>query len=574
MKRIFVMLSILLAMALILGGCGKKANSASNTSAGDESLTLADTSGMDFTIDDAETKDKEAESGKAIDLSKSEGKSQKITAGGTYTLSGTKTDTMILVDAKDADVTLILKGLTVRNSNGPAIYVRSADKVTVTLAAGTTNTLSDGSSYSLTDSSSTLDAAIFSKADLTINGSGSLAVNGNYKHAIVSKDDLTVASGTVKVTAKNVGLNGKDCVKVGNGTVTVNAGSDGIRSDNTEDSQKGYVYLSGGTVNITAGNDGIQAATVIKADKVKLTVKAGGGSGSSLSSSSESYKGMKAGSDIYISGGTFNLTTKDDCIHSNGTLTISGGVYTLSSGDDGIHADTDLKISGSSTKLTVSKSYEGIEATNLYIAGGTVSVTASDDGLNAAGGNSGGEQGRPGMGSFSGSTGKIVISGGTVYIKQGGDGVDANGSVSITGGSVTVSGANSGDTSILDYDSNGSISGGSFIGTGASSMAQNFDSSSSQGAILYSCSSQSAGTTVKLTDSSGKTVLSHKSDQAFSCVILSNSAIKKGETYTLTIGSSSTSITMSDIVYSNASSGGMGGGPGGGMQGGRPGGMR
>ena len=574
MKRFLVMLSILLAMALILGGCGKKTTSASDSASGDESLTLADTSGMEFAIDDADTEEKSTDAGKAVDLSETEGDSQKITAGGTYTLSGTKTDTMILVDAKDADVTLILNSLTVKNSNGPAIYVRSADKVTVTLAAGTQNTLSDGSSYSLTDSSSTLDAAIFSKADLTVNGSGTLTVNGNYKHAIVSKDDLTVASGTLNITAKNVGLNGKDCVKIGSGTITVNAGSDGIRSDNDEDSQKGYVYLSGGTLDITAGNDGIQAETVIKADKVTLTVKAGGGSGSSLSSSSESYKGMKAGSDIYISGGTFNLTTKDDCIHSNGTVTIDGGTYTLSSGDDGIHADTDLKISGASTKLTVSKSYEGIEATNLYITGGTVSVTASDDGLNAAGGNAGGEQGRPGMGSFSGSTGKIVISGGTVYIKQGGDGVDANGSVSITGGSVTVSGANSGDTSILDYDTNGSISGGSFIGTGASSMAQNFDTSSSQGAILYCCSSQSAGTGIKLTDSSGNVVLSHTADQAFSCVILSNSAIKKGETYTLTIGSTSVSITMSDNVYSNGASGGMGGGPGGGMQGGRPGGMR
>ena len=573
MKRFLIVMSILLAVTVLLTGCGKKTTSASDSSR-DETLTLADTSGMDFTIDDSDTEEKSADTGKAVDLSETEGDSQKITAGGTYTLSGTKTDTTVLVDAKDADVTLILNGLTVKNSNGPAIYVRSADKVTVTLAAGTVNTLSDGSSYSLTDSGSTLDAAIFSKADLTINGSGTLTVNGNYKHAIVSKDDLTVASGTLNIAAKNVGLNGKDCVKIGNGNITVNAGSDGIRSDNDEDTQKGYVYLSGGTLNITAGNDGIQAQTVIKAEGVTLSVKAGGGSGTSLSSSSESYKGMKAGSDIYISGGTFQLSAKDDCIHSNGTITIEGGTYTLSSGDDGIHADTDLKISGASTKLTVSKSYEGIEATNLYITDGTISVTASDDGLNAAGGNAGGEQNRPGMGSFSGSTGKIVISGGTLYIKQGGDGIDANGSVSVTGGSITVSGANSGDTSILDYDTSGSISGGSFIGTGASSMAQNFDSSSSQGVILYCCSSQSAGTGIKLTDSSGKVVLSRTSDQAFSCVILSDSAIQKGETYTLTIGSSSVSITMSDIVYSNGASGGpggMGGGPGGGRPGGRQG---
>ena len=570
MKRIFGLFSILLAIAVILGGCQKKETS-SDSAASEESISLADTSGMEFGVDSEDTAAKSASSGKSVDLSTVKD-TYNITSGGSYTLSGTKSDVMILVDADNADVTLILNGLTLLNSKGPAIYVKSADKVTVTLAEGTSNTISDGSSYSVSDGDSTLDAAIFSKADLVVNGSGSLTVTGNNKHGIVSKDDLILSSGTLKVTSAGAGLVGKDCVKIDNGNITVEAGSDAIRSDNTEDAQKGYVSLAGGTLNLTAGNDGIQAETVIKADNVNLTVTAGGGSGSSLSSSSESYKGLKAGSDIYISGGTFTLTTKDDCIHSNGTVTIEGGTYALSSGDDGVHADTDLKISGSLTKLTVSKSYEGIEATNLYIEDGTVSVTASDDGLNAAGGNSSSQEARPGMGNFSSSTGTITISGGTIYIKQGGDGIDANGSVSITGGTVTVSGANSGDTSILDFDSAGTISGGTFIGTGASSMAQNFSTSTSQGAILYCCSSQAAGTEIKLTDSSGKVVLSHTADQAFSCVILSNSAIKSGQTYTLTIGSSSATVTMSGTTYSYGASGGMGGAPGG--TGGRPGGMR
>ncbi len=575
MKKTMILSAIILSLALIVSGCGKI-----NTASGGEStdsISTADTSGMEFGFDSDDTTASSADSGKAVNLSDSDSTYQ-ITSGGNYTLSGTKTDTMVLIDAADADVNLILNGVTIQNSAGPAIYVRSADKVTITLAAGTTNTLSDGSSYSITDNNSTLDAAVFSKADLTVNGSGALTVNGNYKHGIVSKDDLIIASGTITVSAKNVGLNGKDCVKIGSGTVKITAGSDGIRSDNTEDTQKGYVYLAGGTVTITAGNDGIQAETVINAEAVALTVTAGGGSSASLSSSSESYKGLKAGSDIYIKGGTFTINSKDDCIHSNGTVTIEGGTYTLSSGDDGIHADTDLAISGSSTKLTVTKSYEGLEATNPYIKGGTISVTASDDGLNAAGGgDSSAQGGRPGMGSFSSSTGKIVISGGNTTIRQGGDGVDANGSISITGGTVTVSGANSGDTSILDFDSTGTISGGTFIGTGAASMAQNFSTSTTQGAILYCCSTQSADTEIKLTDSSGKVVLSHTADQAFSCVILSNASIVSGGTYTLTIGSTSDTITLSGTTYSNGS-GGMGGGNmggggfGGGMggRGGRP----
>lgn len=525
----------------------------------------ADTSGMDFTFDDSDTSVSSNASGTQADLSQSTQNSSlsgiscyNVTSGGTYTLTGTKTDLMILIDAGNADVTLILNGLTVKNSKGPAIYVRSADKVTLTLSDGSVNTLSDGSSYSITDSDSALDAAVFSKSDLTVNGSGTLNVNGNYKHGIVSKDDLVISSGTVKVTAQSAGMVGKDCVKINSGKITVNAGTDGIRSDNAEDTAKGYIYLSGGTVNVVAGNDGIQAETVLKIEKVDLTVKTGGGSSGSLTSSSESYKGLKAGSDIYVTGGTFNIDSKDDCIHSNGTVTVAGGTYTLSSGDDGIHADTDLAVSGSLTKLTINKSYEGIEATNLVISGGNISVTATDDGLNAAGGNNStsiGSGGRPGQGSFTSSNGSIKITGGTIHISMSGDGIDANGTLSVTGGNITVSGPNSGDTAILDFDSTGTISGGTFIGTGASGMSQNFSSSSTQGAVMIKTGSQSAGTTVTLTDSSGNVLLTRKTDKAYSCIIFSCSAISKGGSYKLTAGTYSLSFTMSSLVYSAGSSG-------------------
>ena len=580
-KFLLPALSISAALCLVLSGCsfGGGDNSATADAAGttqaQADVNTADTSGMDFGFDD-DGAQADAASGTIVDVAgntvtTSGINSYSITSGGVYTLEGTIKDTMITVDAGDADVTIVLNGATITNSSGPAVYVRSADKVTLTLESGTVNTVSDGSSYTVTDNDSTLDAAIFSKADLTVNGDGALIVNGNYKHGIVSKDDLIISSGTLTVKANNVGLNGKDCVKINSGSITITAGSDGIRADNDEDTAKGYVYLYGGTVSITAGNDGIQAETVVNVENVDLTITAGGGSSGSLASSSESYKGIKAVSDVYITGGTFNISSKDDCIHSNGTITISGGTYMLSSGDDGVHADTDLAVSGDSTSLTVSKSYEGLEATNIVITGGTISVTATDDGINAANGNNSASTaaayGRPGQNSFSSSTGTINISGGTIYIKMGGDGIDANGSVSITGGTVTVSGANSGDTSILDYDTTGVISGGTFIGTGALGMAQNFSTSSTQGAIMISASG-SAGTVITLKDSGGNVLLTHTADQAFSCVIISHSSIVKGGTYILSVGSSDTTISMTDTVYGSGS--GMGGGGMGGGMGGRP----
>lgn len=607
MKKQWLCTAALLCAALLLTGCNNQGSPVQTTDDGAVTIRLADTNGMDFSFDEedigpivettVDTTVAQApaipdETATATEATASAATSAavtteatastttapatsatttaptasepavsdgilRITSGGTYTLSGNKKDTMILVDVGDSDVQLILDGITVQNSEGPALYIQSADKVTITLSAGTVNTFSDGASYAITDGGSALDAAIFSRADLTINGTGTLTVNGNYKHGIVSKDDLIISSGTLQITANNVGLNGKDCVKINSGNITIQAGSDGIRSDNDEDTTRGYIYLYGGTIRITAANDGIQAETILKIEDVNLTVKAGGGSGTSMSSSDESYKGLKAGSDILISGGSFDINSKDDC-----TVTLSGGSYTLSSGDDGVHADTDVAVSGDATTLTITKSYEGIEGSTVVISGGKISVTASDDGINAAGGNdSSAMGGRPGFGSFTSSTGKIVISGGTVNIQASGDGIDANGSVEISGGIITVSGPNSGDTSILDFDTTGTISGGIFIGTGASSMAQNFSTSSTQGVIMTRVSTQAAGTTVTLKDASGNVILSHEALLPFSCVIFSCPEIKQGESYTLTAGNATTQITMSSTVY--GSSGGMGGNTGG-----------
>ncbi|MBQ3161281.1 MAG: carbohydrate-binding domain-containing protein [Oscillospiraceae bacterium] len=523
-------------------------------------VTTADTSGMDFSFEEEDVSKTIQDYGTKIDVEASAEESYEITSGGSYTFSGTKKDVMITVDAKNADVNIILDGVTINNSNGPAIYVRKADKVTITLADGTVNTLSDGSSYSLTDGDTTLDAVIFSKADLTINGSGILNLTGNYKHGVVSKDDLVISSGTFNITSADVGLNGKDCVKINDGDITINAGSDAIRSDNDEDTSKGYIYIYGGKTDITAANDGIQAETVINIENTNLSIVSGGGSGKSLTSSEESYKGLKAGSDIYISGGVFDINSQDDCIHSNGTITVSGGSYMLSSGDDGVHADTDLAISGGSTSLTITKSYEGVEATNIIISDGDISITASDDGINAAGGNdsSSMDNGRFGRGGFSSSTGTIVISGGDIYIKASGDGIDSNGTLDITGGNIVVSGPTKGDTSILDYDTIGKISGGTFIGTGSSSMAQCFNSAE-QGVIAVNTNNHGEGTVITLTDASGNVILTRTADQSFNYVILSSPDIAEGGTYTLTVGSETTEIVMDGTIYGSGGDFGMGG---------------
>ena len=269
--------------------------------------------------------------------------------------------------------------------------------------------------------------------------------------------------------------------------------------------------------------------------------------------SGPSMKGLKASNSMLISGGSITINSADDAIHSDVSVIINGGTFTLASGDDAIHAEDTLTVTAG--KIDISESYEGLEALHIDVQGGDIKLVASDDGLNAAGGTDqsgttggrdgmfggGGKGGRPGggFGGMSGnSNGSIKVSGGTLYIHASGDGIDANGTVEITGGHTTVVGPTRGDTATLDYDVSATISGGTFIGTGASGMAQTF-SDSEQGVIAVSVGNQFAGTEIILKDTSGKTLISYKPELDFAVVILSAPDIVKGQTYTIFVGSQS-----------------------------------
>ena len=260
---------------------------------------------------------------------------------------------------------------------------------------------------------------------------------------------------------------------------------------------------------------------------------------------STSIKGIKAVADLTIYNGAFSIDSADDAVHSNSNVTIYGGTFSLATGDDGFHADDTLTVSGGS--IDIMKSYEGLEGLHVLVAGGDISMTASDDGINAAGGTDasgiggirGGDAfhghgaGGPGMGGA--SNGSIVISGGTIHINASGDGIDANGSLEITGGTTVVSGPFQGDTATLDYDTSAIITGGTFIGTGAAGMAQTF-SDSEQGVIAVNAGNQIEGTKIMLEDEDGNLILEHEANMSFAVIILSSPDVKKGETYKITVG--------------------------------------
>lgn len=253
-----------------------------------------------------------------------------------------------------------------------------------------------------------------------------------------------------------------------------------------------------------------------------------------------STKGIKADGGIYIFGGSFDIDAADDTIHSDNVINIDNGTLELASGDDGIHADVSLTIAGGT--IDISSSYEGLEAHTIDINDGNINLVASDDGLNAGGS----------------TDASLTINGGVINISAAGDCVDSNGNLVVTGGETYVSGPNNGGNGSIDYEVNGYITGGTFISAGASGMAMNFGSDSTQCSILYELSgSVESGTEITLKDSSGNVIVSYTPDKAFQSIVISSPDIESDGTYTLTVGSESYTIEMSGTIYGQGT--GMGG---------------
>lgn len=265
---------------------------------------------------------------------------------------------------------------------------------------------------------------------------------------------------------------------------------------------------------------------------------------STVSSDSTSMKGMKAGGNLTVSGGSFTFDCADDCIHSNSSVTINGGSFVLSTGDDGIHADDTLSVK--ECEIDITESYEGLEAVDIIIDGGNINIIADDDGINSAGGtDTSGNVGRDGRfgGPMSAGNGSIVINGGNIYINASGDGIDANGRLEINGGVITVVGPTVGDTSVLDFDTDGEINGGTFFGTGSSVMAQSFTGGTQAFIQLKIRNGGVAGTDITVTDADGDTLAEGTPELDFQYIIISCPELVKGEEYTVTVGETTQSCT-------------------------------
>lgn len=532
-----------------------------------------------------------------------EGSTVTISTAGTYIVSGNLADGSITVTTSENDkIQIVLNGVKIACSSGPAIDVQSADKCFITLAEGTQNSLSDGSVFTSEDA----NACIYATCDLTINGSGSLDVSGNYRHGVFSKDDLVVYGGSINVSAVEDGLNGKDSVKIGAGDISIDSGADGVKSSKSTNPEKGFVYVSGGSLSIDAEDDGIQAKT-----------------------------------HLCIAGGSIEIDAADDALHSDLEGALNGGSTSVRSGDDAFHCETKLKVNdGSFVAETCS---EGYEAEWVVVNGGDTNICALDDAMNASAadlsddsessdedtststpsGESGanaaqpdGSIGAPGASSANADSNErqqntapqgagqqdsatppelpsdlghapdvqgrmerggqapggqggapgasdsnclIQINGGKVVLNSQGDGVDSNGNVEINGGTLLVNGPSSDGDGAFDYDGEATISGGTVLMAGAVGMAQSFTSGTQAFALVQA--SGSAGSVIEATDADGNVIATLTATRAFGCVLVSGAGVSDGDTITVSVDGAVTMATASTTGTSGIATGGMGGGP-------------
>ncbi len=481
-----------------------------------------------------------------------------ITKEGVYVLKG-NFNGQIVIDAPDTDkVQLVFDNAKITSDKAAAIYAKSADKLFITTTDKTDNSITaTGSVYD--ENGSNIDGAIFSKCDVCLNGKGTLEITSQ-TNGVVSKDDVIIGGGAIVINAGNHGIDGKDSVRIADGYVNVNSTKDGIHSESLEDTTKGFVYVKNGTFVLDTTGDGISSSMIVQLENGSYTITTSG-------DSNTSSKGIKSETSLIIQNGTYDITSTDDGLHSALNTVIDNGTVNVSAKDDGVHSDNNVSINGGS--LTISQSYEGLEGQTINITDGTIEIHASDDGMNAGGGNDqsgfggmGGHGGDRGDETFTGgATGYINIKGGKVTVYANGDGLDANGTVYISGGETAVIGPQSGGNGSLDYGMGAEITGGTFIAVGSNQMAQNFNVAT-QGAMLVTTSNGSEKIEIK--DASGNVIYSLDPDINYSAIVFSSPEIKEGETYTVSANGGETTVEMTSTIYGSGKGfGGKGGKPNG-----------
>ena len=438
-----------------------------------------------------------------------------------YILSGTTTDGSFKVYS-DNKFKLTLNGVNITNPSGAAINIQSGKRVFVVSPDGTENTLTDGSSYTLTDGED-MKGCFFSEGQLIFSGGGRLRVTGNYKHGICSDDYVRFRQGsrvTVEGAVKD-GIHVNDAVIIGGGILNITATDDGIQCE------KGPVSVTGGrTTVITTGNAVYEDGDISSSSCINGGTTFAMTAGTVLLKSSGSAgKGLNCDDEIYLYGGTLRvITTGDQYVYGR-----------LDSSAKGIKSKSNLTIeSGNIWVRTIGgEGSEGIESKNVMtINGGNIAVYAYDDCLNASN--------------------NITINGGNIYCySTGNDGIDSNGTLTVTGGTVVASGTNSPEDG-FDCDQNTfKITGGTILGIGGGTSTPTTSSCTQRSVICGG--SGSSGQYIAILSSDGTNLMTYMIPRTYrQMTLLFSSPQLENGSYAIYTGGSVTGGSSFYGLYSGA----------------------
>lgn len=432
------------------------------------------------------------------------------------------------------------------------------------------------------------------KSNLIIGGTGELNLKsyGEETTGIKVKKDLFIFDVTIDIDVNDNGIKSGSTMGIYNADITINSLNDGIKTDVEaeslseviDDIYNGFIYIKNSNISLTVSDNGIDANSYLKIDnsyEFTINVTTNGGAPNTItetSSDNADGKAIRTSGIKYVDpdteeetdllstseynyllvilGGKFIINSNDDAITSKGNLILFDGSYSISTGDDAIHAEYITTIQAGT--YVVNKCYEAIEGASVEIYGGDFDLTSADDGINAANSD------------LTNYPYNIYIGNGNILLNVEGDGIDSNGTVEIAGGTIIINGPTRNDNAALDADRGILVNGGNLIAVGPMGMIETPGNNSKQCSVVIGSNQQTANTLIQIKDQDGNVLFETTSLKSFQSIVISLESFEIGSSYTIIVGSTSNTVTLSNILTNigNAGMGGPGGRPPGG--GGRP----
>ena len=444
-----------------------------------------------------------------------------ITQAGTYVLTGSGKNIKLVVEAADTDqVHLVFQNLTLEGE-GTLLQVNKAQEVVISLAEGSQNALTE----SQASDDEEVKATIHSQVPLTLNGTGNLTLTALTKNALEVEDDLKLLGGTYTVKAANHGFKAEGALAIEAATLTIEAGKDGLHAEHDEMIERANISLNPTQLSIAATEDGVDAGN-------ELTIKGG------TITVSQSEEGLEARV-IRQLGGDVTIKSSDDGVNASaGSSSKPSGTSTTSKTTDASATSNSADTSSSASQATTD-SAAGSQADQANKDKNATPPSPPAGQAQPQGGqppqNGQGPGGMPPGGQEESDPSlQIILEGGTLTVDAEGDGIDSNGTVTISGGSLVVNGSVQGGNGPLDAAGDITITGGTVWALGTSDMLQGFAQGSTQASITANIAG-TAGQTLIILDANGKEVARQTASKDFQAIIMSSGDLVDGQTYTIQV---------------------------------------